>query len=294
MAVTRGGIINFSTRSGGNQFHGTAYEYVRNTVFDANTFFNDRYLEPKAILHQNQFGATLGGPIVRNRAFFFGSWEQLRLLTQSSAQFRVPTPAEMSGDFRADGPTFDIKTFARANCNGVQDTFCADELDPTAAAMYNAKPSYFAPMETNPAKLAVLQASGYNADINPKQANNMLQAVGRVDDQLTSKQKLFARFTRWTVNIPLPSALPAPAIPTGPTTSITNQLVFGDDYTISQTMAANLRLTYFRFLFDVATTGNGKYDLSQLGPNWGKVGEQLTYGDTIQVRSSTIADPDWQ
>lgn len=272
-----GGIINFSTRSGGNQFHGTAYEYVRNTLFDANTFFNDRFLEPKAVLHQNQFGATLGGPIVHNKAFFFASWEQLRLDTQSSEEFRVPTPAEMGGDFRADGPTFDVKTFARADCNGVLDTFCPSELDPTAAAMYSLSPSFFGPMETNPAKLAALEASGYNADINPKQHNNMAQWVGRLDDQLTAKQRLFARFTRWSVDIPLASALATPATPTGPTTSSTMQAVLGDDYEISPTLAANVRLSYTRFFFDVATAGNGKYDLSQLGPNWAKVGQQESF-----------------
>ena len=97
-----GGVINFSTKSGGNKFHGTAYEYDRNTVFNAHTFFEDRFDEPKSVLHQNQFGATLGGPIVRDKAFFFFSWESMRIVTAAPTDYRVPTAAEMSGDFTAD------------------------------------------------------------------------------------------------------------------------------------------------------------------------------------------------
>ncbi len=270
-----GGVINFSTKSGGNRFHGTAYDYLRNTIFDANTFFGNRLDAPRGVLHQNQFGATLGGPILRNKAFFFFSWESTRLLTASTGQYRSPTPAEMAGDFRADGDTFDIKTGAQADCNGVLNTFCANELDPTAEAMYKA--NYFAPVESDPAQLAILESHGYNGQYFAKQPNNATQYVARGDHQLSSKQRLFARYTYWNVDIPLPSAAASPAIPLGPVEFTTQQAVLGDNYTISQTMNADIRVAYTRFLYDVGTAGNGNYDLSQFGSAWAAVGAQLAF-----------------
>jgi hypothetical protein len=272
-----GGIVNFSTRPGTNQFHGAAYEYLRNTIFDANLFFNNRLHSPVPVLHQHQFGAVLGGPIIKDKSFFLFSWESLRVLTENTARYRAPTAAEMAGDFRADGPTYDIKTGARANCNGVLDTICASSLDQTAQAMYNAKPSYFAPVETDPSKLALLQSAGYNGQILSKQPSTADQYIVRLDHALTNSQRLFARYTLWKVNRPLPSAIAAPAVPTGPTASTTHQVVIGDNITLSPSLNLDIRAAYTRFIFDVGTAGNGKYDLSQFGPNWAAIGSQLSF-----------------
>lgn len=99
-----GGVIQISIRSGSNDFHGSAYEFIRNDVFDARTAFgrNDRDGDGKAdpaVLRQNQFGATLGGPVVRDRSFFFGSWEAWRVSRAQSDQVVVPTALEKSKDF---------------------------------------------------------------------------------------------------------------------------------------------------------------------------------------------------
>src|SRR6516225_6403937 len=112
-----GGVINFSTRPGTNECHGTLYEYLRNTIFNANNFYYSptRLNSPTPILHMNQYGATIGGPIKRNKAFFFFSWEGFHSAVSTLISSRVPTPAEMAGDFRASGPTWDPKTNARAN-----------------------------------------------------------------------------------------------------------------------------------------------------------------------------------
>lgn len=87
-----GGQFSLLTRSGTNQFHGTAYDYLRNSFFDANDWFNDHYGELPAALRQNDFGATLGGPVIaphlysgRDRTFFFLSYEGLRLTQPQAA-----------------------------------------------------------------------------------------------------------------------------------------------------------------------------------------------------------------
>jgi Carboxypeptidase regulatory-like domain/TonB dependent receptor/TonB-dependent Receptor Plug Domain len=95
-----GGQVSFTTRSGTNQVHGTLFEYLRNTTFDANSYSNDYYGDPKTAEHQNDFGGTLGGPFIiprvysgRERTFFFFSYEGLRLLLPSSETEYVPTQA---------------------------------------------------------------------------------------------------------------------------------------------------------------------------------------------------------
>ncbi len=99
-----GAVVNVTIRGGTNQFRGSAYEFMRNDFFDAREAFarNDRDGDGKAdpeVLRQNQFGATFGGPIQKNKAFFFASWEAWKLRKSQSDIVVVPTQAESSGDF---------------------------------------------------------------------------------------------------------------------------------------------------------------------------------------------------
>lgn len=101
-----GAVMNISVRSGTNAVHGSVYEYLRNDVFDARDTFSyvDRDGDGKAdpeVLRQNQFGVTLGGPILRNRSFFFGSWEGQRIRHSQSFLSIVPTLEERQGIFNA-------------------------------------------------------------------------------------------------------------------------------------------------------------------------------------------------
>src|ERR1700736_1525068 len=75
---TRVPNTNLITRSGENQFHGDAWEFVRNDIFNANAFFRNAAGQPKATLKQNQFGGTIGGPIKRDKLFYFGSYQGTR------------------------------------------------------------------------------------------------------------------------------------------------------------------------------------------------------------------------
>lgn len=88
---TPGAQLSIVTRSGTNQFHGTAYEYIRNDVFDANSWFNNNEGLPRLAEKQNDFGGVFGGPILRNKLFFFGSYEGLRLRVPESKINIVPS-----------------------------------------------------------------------------------------------------------------------------------------------------------------------------------------------------------
>jgi hypothetical protein len=113
-----GSVINVVTKSGTNQFHGDVYEFVRNTALNSRGFFDTT----KPDFKQNQFGGTLGGPIRRDRTFFFGSYEGRRIREGiSSDVVTVPTVAERSGDFSAG-------------------TFTGKLTDANVASILNARP----------------------------------------------------------------------------------------------------------------------------------------------------------
>ncbi|MDE0263394.1 MAG: TonB-dependent receptor [Bryobacterales bacterium] len=96
---TAGGIINVVVKSGSNEFHGLAFQYLRNSELDANNFFLNRAGRELGVFQRNQFGFTLGGPIVRNRTFFFGGYEGLRQRSQATSATTIPTTAQLGGDF---------------------------------------------------------------------------------------------------------------------------------------------------------------------------------------------------
>ena len=92
-------ILNMVTRSGSNTFHGSVYDFVRNTITDANDFFNDRNDTPIPPVHRHDFGATFGGPIFKSKTFFFFDYEGLRASNMSTYFAGVPSAAERTGDF---------------------------------------------------------------------------------------------------------------------------------------------------------------------------------------------------
>ncbi|MGH8245687.1 MAG: carboxypeptidase regulatory-like domain-containing protein, partial [Gammaproteobacteria bacterium] len=103
---TGGGVLNFVFKSGTNDLHGSAFEFLRNSALDANNFFGNRQGVPLTSFRRNQFGGAIGGPIVipglvngRDKFFFFTSYEGLRESTRNTATFTFATQAERAGDF---------------------------------------------------------------------------------------------------------------------------------------------------------------------------------------------------
>ncbi len=92
-------VVNMVMRSGTNSFHGTAYDYLRNSKLDSNSFFANKAGSKLGALHRNNFGANLGGPIRRNKTFFFVDYDGLRQTSQTTASFGVPSAAERTGNF---------------------------------------------------------------------------------------------------------------------------------------------------------------------------------------------------
>ncbi len=89
-----GAQVSIVTKSGTNQFHGSAFEYLRNSDLDAADFFTNKLNGTKNTLHRNQYGATFGGPVRKDKTFFFASWEGFRQVNPTVSATRVPTDAE--------------------------------------------------------------------------------------------------------------------------------------------------------------------------------------------------------
>src|SRR5581483_5628447 len=105
--VSGGAVVNVITRSGGNQIHGSAFEFLRNFDLDSRQFFDAQ----KPPFQQNQFGAAIGGPIRRNKTFFFGDYQGLRVHESSTSIVTEPTTAMRSGNFNGVATIYNAATY---------------------------------------------------------------------------------------------------------------------------------------------------------------------------------------
>src|SRR2546421_1023452 len=170
------GVINVLTKSGTNQFHGSAFEFLRNTVFNANDWGSTLARAP---FHRNQFGATLGGPIKHDKAFFFFSYSGLRQTTSSFLSGAVvPTALERIGNFTASGTKpVDPKNGLAFVCNGVTNVICPDRLDKVAVKIIND----FIPLSN---------VTGNKWQGNVATPYNFDEYLGKVDYQLSAAHHL--------------------------------------------------------------------------------------------------------
>jgi hypothetical protein len=130
------GIINVITRSGTNRYRGSAFEYTRDGDLNAKEWGST---QPRPPLKRNQYGGTFGGPLAKDRTFFFGSYSGLRQTTQAFLNNAIPpTALERTGDFRQSRtiPT-DPATGQPFSCNGVVGVICPGRLDPVSMKIVN-------------------------------------------------------------------------------------------------------------------------------------------------------------
>ena len=125
-----GGQINVVTKSGGNAFHGVAYEFLRNDKFDANNFFANRAGQDKPPFSQNQFGGAIGGPIIANKTFFFADYDGFRQELGRVFVNTVPTAKMRQGDFSEVATIYDPLTTVALPAGGVTRQPFAGNSDP--------------------------------------------------------------------------------------------------------------------------------------------------------------------
>lgn len=173
--------ISLTTRSGSNQLHGSGYWFNQNEAYNANEFFNNRSGVTKPKLNQNQVGVSLGGKIIKDKLFYFGNFESLRLKQQASQLRTVLVPQARSGDFlyRAAGATQSANVLSLLNLT----------IDPTIRTMLAALPN---PNSTDAGDGVVTSGYRFNAQ------NNSIrdQFVNRWDYYLNPSNSFFATYNR--------------------------------------------------------------------------------------------------
>src|SRR5215470_17465182 len=174
-------LINVATRTGTNAFHATLLDFGRHNRFDARNFFAPKD-EPVPLLRQNQFGGTIGGPVVRNSTFFFASYEGQRIQRSLTRAFSVPPSAVRGGDFSSLAPICD--PIAPGGCTPFpQNRIPANRIDPIATAVLGRVP------------LPTSDAPFQNLTATEKERNNVDQISLRLDRRLATADQLFARFS---------------------------------------------------------------------------------------------------
>jgi hypothetical protein len=182
-------VVNTSIKSGSNAFHGSVFEFLRNTVLDARNYF---YVPPagstttRPALRRNQYGGTVGGPIVRNRTFFFADFEKTDLLQGVDYSNVVPTTAQHTGDFSAllglSQPVI-IK-------DPLTGTPFSGNIIP--ASRISKQGQFFAPYMPLPNQ--VRGTTSYNT-VSNQLTQHIMRGDAKVDDQINEKDHIFGRYS---------------------------------------------------------------------------------------------------
>ena len=275
-----GGVVNVTLKSGTNEFHGQVFEFLRNSSLDARNFFD--YTAPRRLPNfvQNQFGFAFGGPIVKNRTFFFMDYQGFRQRQGQSFVATVPSSGIRNGAFAGtaraiyDPATYDPATNTRQLFPG--GLIPNSRFNPASLNVLN----YFPPSATSQV-LANGESFFYSG---ASRSNDQDSFDVKIDQNFGEKDQLSARFSFGDSNTALPGAfsnLPqyAPAIGSALTTSGAGLLTgfvsnparsagVQEIHNFSPTTINELRLAYVRVGSDATQLGFGKDYASQLGiPN---------------------------
>jgi hypothetical protein len=281
-----GGVINFSTRSGSNEWHGSAYEFLRNKVLNANEFFANAAGIKRPPFTQNQYGATLGGPAFKDKLFFFFSWERFALRQGTVFTTTVPTLAE-----RGLGATTNFD-FSAAGLPAIFDPLTVN----TTTGVRSQFPGNIIPASRiNPSSLLLLNLL-IPKPTNTALVNNFVKATGlggnsdeytpRVDYVINNKSRIFGRYSYWKL-----ADLPRDPFGTGvcqdrcAETYHTNALAIDYSYTVSPTILAGVNVSASRFRY-LRTPNNAGFDVT-------KEGFPAAYNSAVPSIERTPLTPDF-
>jgi hypothetical protein len=284
---TAGGVINFVTKSGTRQVHGSTWEFIRNKIFNANTYWGNNAGLARAPFTQNQYGANFGGPVFiphvydgRKKTFFFVNWEGFGLREGVPYTTTVPTPAELGGDLARFGHELYDPTTTCASTTCLVGTKIPGKtaVYPKTLALGDRLPigwdigtgapttqfqsttpgksNYINPTslaymkKMYPAPTGALNSSGVNNyTANGSSGGNNYQFVTHIDHDISDHQHLSARYTWWD-NINLAAdPLKDGMCGQGECGEVyrMHNFILDDTYTMSAKMILDTRLSYARY-----------------------------------------------
>jgi hypothetical protein len=196
-----GGVVNLQIKSGTNQFHGSVFEFLRNSAFDANNFFLNAANKPKPDFSQHQFGGTIGGPIFKDKTFFFADYQGLRITSGQTYISTVPSLKMRQGDFsEINRVIYDPLTGQPFPGNVIP----RDRWDPASA-------NIMAQLYPEPNATGSVGATGQainNYVITPNLERQDNQFDIKVDHRVTSNNRAFVRYSYQKTHRVLPATLP--------------------------------------------------------------------------------------
>jgi hypothetical protein len=178
---TSGGVVNAITRSGTNTFHGSGYEFVRNSALDAANFFENAGGLPKAPFTRNQFGGTIGGPIVKNHTFFFADYEGIRQSKGITNKNIVPTASARQGTLH-----YDTAVGPPSGCSVTVPGTCTVTVDPSVQ-------KYF-PLIPLPNSTCLASADVCQFSYSGQQEVTENFFTTRIDHKFSDKDSLFGTY----------------------------------------------------------------------------------------------------
>jgi hypothetical protein len=288
-----GGVLNLSTKSGSNAFHGEAYEYIRNKVFNANDWFSKNGGKAKPPFTQNQFGANFGGRAIRDRTFFFYSYEGFRERSGAPWVSTVPTTAvlneiankqnvDLSGLATADAQAIIPAIYdpcggqvqTTPNSNGLGAGGCLLTASGAAVGTPTKFPGYVIPYaRLNPTALALLKY--WPKPTNSNELNNYVssyslggnqnQNLVRVDQKINEAQHLFGRFSQWNnLNLPTDPLGTGLCLDRCTETMTSKAIAIGYNYVFTPNLIGNLDISASRFNY-LRTPKNSGLDFTTIG-----------------------------
>jgi hypothetical protein len=271
-----GATVNVITKSGSNEWHGSAYNFLRNSSLDARDYFANP-ASPKPVFRQNQFGGSLGGRIIRDKLFFFANYEGFRRRLANVVVNTVPLAEVRTGDFSAVRDIFDpfsVRAQAGTTSGFVRDVFPGRRIPVSRFDAVTARLVQAYPLPLRPGL-----ANNYTG--SPKEAQNWDQGDLRADYNLSSRDQIFARYSRQDTTTIKPSTFAPVTVPgmsepvslgdegtfAGTSILVTHHNVLSWTRTISPTFLLDARMGFVRY--DLNYSQEGASDGAKLGEKLG-------------------------
>jgi Carboxypeptidase regulatory-like domain len=254
---TGGGVINMVTKSGTNQLHGSLYEFLRNDKLDARNTF----AAAKPPFRYNQYGVAVGGPVIKDRTFFFGNWEQYDFRRSTSPIGTMPTARQRSGDFGdllgTNGQLIPI--YDPATTNGLtRQVFPNNRIPTSRMDPVSLKINDFYPLPNRTPTNAFTNANNF---LNvASEVRSMRQYTAKVDHRFSDKNSMFARYSYFLHKTDNGGSIyPDPVVAKRDDALENKNFALSDTHSFTPTMLNELRLGATRgyFPFIVRSFGGG-------------------------------------